>query len=393
MYQIKIDKNRVSNKKFYSGAVFSSRLIDKSISRGKMIKTLTSFNVGLVEDGIPQKSLFKKEYTFIEVLKMFEIAEAARDPKKLCKPPAWNNIVKKFILPGRPAESLAGTYKKFARHGKNEALRTILRKGRFSHFFQYPPSLMKESSMEKTPSTQMSANTVKDMSPCPANLISDEEDSKESENSENEEEEEFEEFYLAVDDLESVLSYRDTNDLTYNMQTNIRKIDSRNLDEAFTQLDEDSQYQKTGFKRVKISEQSEISQPVYDDSELRNYCEEVDRISLLLKVKEGVRLISKSTSKTMKLKFFNDLKDQLKKISRDYARDIRDIHMLFLEVSCDLPKLIKVLENDPKAIRQKWSPLEDMALQKPPKAPEYFAIRKEKGDIEVEKRKAFLGFD
>lgn len=40
---------------------------------------------------------------------------------------------------------------------------------------------------------------------------------------------------------------------------------------------------------------------------------------------------------------------------------IEDLHMIFLEVSCDLEILKKVLMNDPKAVRKKWDQLSDLA--------------------------------
>ncbi len=55
MFQIRIERNRVSNKNFYEGVIYSSKLIDRAIERGKMIKTLNTFKIGLIENGIPHK--------------------------------------------------------------------------------------------------------------------------------------------------------------------------------------------------------------------------------------------------------------------------------------------------------------------------------------------------
>lgn len=269
MFQIKIERNKVSNKNFFAGVIYSSKLIDKSIERRKMIKTLTSFKIGISENGIPHKCFFKKKFTFLELVKIFEIASQVKNNKKLFKAPAWNKIVEKKVIPGRNASSLAGTYRKFIRLGEEKALKDILQKGRYSHHFQYPPSLSKEAIVENTPSTQAGAMTSKEISPIKADLLSDEEEKEEE--PEVEEEESVQEFLLAVDDLESVLSYRGSNDRTYNLSTNIKKLEARSLDEAFTQIEEDQQYQTYGCKRVKISEDSEISSPIYDTNDLHNY--------------------------------------------------------------------------------------------------------------------------
>jgi len=55
------------------------------------------------------------------------------------------------------------------------------------------------------------------LSPVKSNFISEEE-----EHQEEEVEEDIQEFLLAVDDLESVLSYKDSEVLSYNLATNLK---------------------------------------------------------------------------------------------------------------------------------------------------------------------------
>jgi hypothetical protein len=357
-----------------------------------MINNVASFNIGTIENGIPHKSLFRQAYTFTEVMKMFDIAKQNKYSKKLYKSPAWVKIEEKQVLPGRTASSLAGTYRKYERMGKDEALRSILKRGRYSLHFQYAPGFSKEIANDNTPSTQISTQTNKDnLSPLRANFLSDEEgEVQDNEEQPSEEDnDEMQEFLLAVDDLESVLSYKESDDRTYNLQTNIKKNNARNLSDAYTQLEEDSQLETNNHKRVKIDENTEISNPVHNKNEKVNW-EEIDGISLYYKNKECVRYISKSGKKSQKLELFNSLHDQLQYLSRIYVRKIEEIHMMFLEVSCDIKRLKKLLDDDPKAIKQKWDELRDLAVQSCAGTPEFRAICTERGKEEVSKRRMFL---
>jgi len=159
----------------------------------------------------------KEEYTFLELWKIFELAQKVKNPKKLYKAAAWQKIVEKKILPGRSCNSLASSYRKYSRIGKEKALTDILKKGKYSQYFSSAPGFLTNCSLEKTPSTQISGTTCKDLSPVKSNFISEEE-----EHQEEEVEEDIQEFLLAVDDLESVLSYKDSEVLSYNLATNLK---------------------------------------------------------------------------------------------------------------------------------------------------------------------------
>jgi hypothetical protein len=141
---------------------------------------------------------------------------------------------------------------------------------------------------------------------------------------------------------------------------------------------------------VKISETTELCYPVYDSNDLKEYCEEIDRISLYYKNKEQVRYISKAGKKSQKLAFFNSLYEELQHLSRIYVRKVEEIHMMFLEVSCDIQRLKRLLDDDPKAAKQKWDELRDLAVQSDPGTAEYQAISNERGQKEVHKRRMFL---
>ena len=155
-------------------------------------------------------------------------------------------------------------------------------------------------------------------------------------------------------------------------------------------MEEDTQEALIGQKRVKINEENEILHPIYDTKELHYHCEEKDRISLCYKHNERVRLVSKALSKTRKLELFKKLNEELEFIAKIYSIKITDLHLLFLEVSCDLERLKKVLTNDPEANKQKWDELSDLAIQNQKESIEYKAICQERGINEVLKRRKFL---
>lgn len=236
--------------------------------------------------------------------------------------------------------------------------------------------------MEKTPSTQISRTTT-NLSPVRAKLLSDDEEELPQE----EKEDSSQEFFLAIEELESVISYNATDDRTYNLKSNYKKEEIRNLDVAFTDLEERQQLATVGKKRLKISEETEIPYPLYDTEDLAHYCEELDRISLSLNTKEKVRYVSKAKTKAAELDFFSNLATELRHLAKIYGKPIDEVHMLFMEVSCDLGLLKKALYGEKHV---GWTELEDLAVQSEPGSVEYNAICEQRGKEEVEKRASFL---
>jgi hypothetical protein len=174
MYQIKIDKENKKSDKFYMGDIYSSKMIYKSIERGKMITSLSSFKLGFNEHGIPHDRIKHSGYTFTEAAKILDIAEKGKNSGNPLLLQFWEKVEEKCLIPGRTKQGLRGAYRKFMKLNKEDVLRMILNdvKGRFSHHFQYPPCLKIDSSMEKTPSTQVS-HTANNLSPVRADLLSD----------------------------------------------------------------------------------------------------------------------------------------------------------------------------------------------------------------------------
>jgi len=85
--------------------------------------------------------------------------------------------------------------------------------------------------------------------------------------------------------------------------------------------------------------------------------------------------------------YFALLAQDMMQLAAKYKRDIDEIHKIFFEVSCDREKLIKILEG--KNV-DKWSLLEDLALEGDPNAEGYRYVRSQKGEVAVEQRKYFL---
>ena len=74
-------------------------------------------------------------------------------------------------------------------------------------------------------------------------------------------------------------------------------------------------------------------------------------------------------------------------LAAKYKRDVDEIHKLFFEVSCDREKLVKILEG--KNV-DRWSLLEDLALEGDPNTEGFRYVKNLKGEQEVERRRQFL---
>jgi hypothetical protein len=74
-------------------------------------------------------------------------------------------------------------------------------------------------------------------------------------------------------------------------------------------------------------------------------------------------------------------------LAKEYDKEMDEIHMLFMEVSCDLGELKNILKGEKTS---KWTMLEDLAIQNEPSSIEFKHISDSKGDEQVRKRKKFL---
>lgn len=94
-YQVKIEKECRLSKHFYEGDIYTSKLIHKSIERGKMISSLSSFKLGFNQHGIPHNNISRKPYTFLEAAKIFEIISKCKDTDKLMLIQFWKKVEEK----------------------------------------------------------------------------------------------------------------------------------------------------------------------------------------------------------------------------------------------------------------------------------------------------------
>lgn len=85
--------------------------------------------------------------------------------------------------------------------------------------------------------------------------------------------------------------------------------------------------------------------------------------------------------------FFEKLSKELRDLAKEYNKDIDQLHLLFMEVSCDLGELKSLLRGE-KASR--FTMLEDLALQNEPDSIEFKHINNKYLDHQVQKRRKFL---
>lgn len=115
MYQIKIQKEWKHAKNFYDGDIYSSDLIYNSIKYGKMLKNVTRFKLGMNKNGIPQNNISREKYTFLEVLKILDIAEKSKNSGQVNMLVFWQRVEESILVPGRTGQGLRGAYRKFSK--------------------------------------------------------------------------------------------------------------------------------------------------------------------------------------------------------------------------------------------------------------------------------------
>ena len=104
---------------------------------------MTRYKLGVNKNGIPQNNISREKYTFLEALKIMEIAEKSKNNNQLKMLIFWQKVEEALIIPGRTGQGLRGAYRKFWKFEKEDVLKSILQndKGRYSHYFEYPPTI------------------------------------------------------------------------------------------------------------------------------------------------------------------------------------------------------------------------------------------------------------
>lgn len=417
MYQLRLENESKGPKHYFSGNIYHFRMVTEAIKLGYMMPNVESFLAGFNKKGRELTGVNKKPYTFLEMAKLYDIVyqqynqtllrgDSANKLSKedeeneviplvteCYKENFWELVENKHLIPGRTKKGLRACYRKFltAKASKKAALAYSLENpsnGRYSHIFKYKPIVNEEVSPEKTAEKSPDSNNN-----CDASSSREDQEVEifcvESPGKEPSDTSDIQEFVLAVEDLQSVVSYRESNDQAYNMKTNLAKKNNRRLTSMYTDFEEDCQFQEFGNKRVKVSESTEISYPLYENEELTNYTENIDKLYLQTDLTMRVRYVSKAQTKTSRLEAFKMVSELLKDLAYKYHVPLDVIHMKFFEVSCDFGLLKASLEGNNVG----WSLFEDLTIKNISdnhKAVDYLDGRRPQEDIL--RRKKFLQF-
>jgi hypothetical protein len=382
-YQIKPDNECENPEEFFTGKIYSANWIHDSIQKGEFIKDNSKYLLGFNKN--PKRRSIPKgrcPYTITEVLQMFDFVEKQQqnttEPKQVSSLKFWRAIERRNMIPDRSAQSLKTAYRKFCKLSKEEFVKQALlndedgRRGfKYSHLEEEPPIFGPDYDPNSCPTTV----TKKPDIPTPF------EDEKPQEFKEESEDDDQIEFVLAVDDLESVVSYRPQNTgHVYSAQAGQKRPD-RLLNELFT---------PEATVRVKIEEGKEVTKgrdTVYDMESLQKYLKGKGHLKIEKHTETGTRRVLGEFKEKVQEEYFTKLSKELHKLARQYSKKMDEIHMLFMEVSCDLEDLKRLLKGEQRA---KWSMLEDLAIQSDDGSVELKHVADVKGEGQVKKRKKFL---
>ncbi|CAI2365969.1 unnamed protein product [Moneuplotes crassus] len=410
-YQIKPQKECNDLKKFYTGNIYSSKWIKACIKRGKFIEDNESYCLGFNRNPA-LKTITKKRtaYTIIEVLKMFDMANKVIDYSSRSVK-FWDEVEKKNIIPDRTSQSLRTAWRKFSKYGEEQFIKEALKdqKIRFSHQFESVPFLKSQPKVvaQPPPKPQISVSVhseegeakeeVEEIEQREIDQRQIHEEIEEpldmevcsreaSEEAAQQEEDDNCEFLLAIEDLQSALAFNATDDRTYSLNA-----PKRRKDKTLSELYDDAENISIGdYEATKINSPDGSND---DSTRFNSKCsgENVDYMNSNISITRN-RISNEFTVKKVavqksKQQFFEDLSKELRSLSKEYGKEMDEMHMLFMEVSCDLGELKSLLKGM-KA--PKWSMLEDLAIQSEPDSAEFKHICNSKGESHVLKRRKFL---
>ena len=132
------------------------------------------------------------------------------------------------------------------------------------------------------------------------------------------------EFILAVDDLESVVSFRANQEKhTYKMGEKVG--DKMDYQSASTRL-------------------SDLFEPKGNTSTIDK--EDLESMKIEMNLETLLRRVSGKFKAKVTDEYFSKLTKELHKLARLYNKKMDEIHMLFMEVCCDLEDLKKLLKGE-----------------------------------------------
>lgn len=269
----------------------------------------------------------------------------------------WDEVEKKNIIPDRTSQSLRTAWRKFSKYGEEQFISEALKdpKVRFSHQFEAVPYLnTQDKPKPKCPSPPSSDN---ESSPEREKALDMEVQSQEasSEAPEVQPENEDMEFLLAVDDLQSAISFNDTDDRTYSL-TNQKKVygkarlsdlygnsDEKLKDHTRSKLFDTMDKENDGpgntalIKKMTFVKDDDFlksdSTTVYNEEELQSFL--TNELKITINRDPATDKFSVKTKVVQKSKdeFFDKLSKELRDLAKDYGKEMDEIHMLFMEVS------------------------------------------------------------
>lgn len=406
-YQIKPEKECNDSRKFYTGNIYSSKWIKACIKRGRFIEDNDTYCLGFNRN-YELKTITKKRtaYTIIEVLKMFDLAKKDIDYSSRSVK-FWDEVEKKNIIPDRTSQSLRTAWRKFSKYGEEQFIREALKdkKVRFSHQFEAVPYLSTHSKPKYVsgPSSVAESNQEIDQ-PLDMEVMS-------REATEEPPEEDDLEFLLAIEDLQSAIAFNATDDRTYSLKApkrngngslhimfdnrddKLRKEERKRVSNTFETPEKSENGGETleVVKKITFEKDDDFlkadSTNIYNQDELFDFLTKDFKITLHRDPKSNELSVKSKVVQKAKDHFFEKLSRDLRDLAKEYGKEMDEMHMLFMEVSCDLGELRNLLKGE-KA--PKWSMLEDLAIQSEPESVEYKHICDSKGGNQVSKRRKFL---
>ena len=194
------------------------------------------------------------------------------------------------------------------------------------------------------------------------------------------------EFILQIEDMQSAVSHDPDCIEPYSLAPRKRKRTPLNT--LF-----DNYADKSGFKRVKVTENetngydyNSCSTTIYDEDDLKDFIGKNAKV--IIHNSGDKRTFESSLSKinSDEEEFFKVITNELESLWVKYDKPIEEMHTYWMEANWDMDDLKKVLSGH----TQKWTTLEDLAVQSDPGTQEFQWVETFKGQEEILKRRKFF---
>lgn len=403
VYQLKNKRSRLPRKKVYhKGYVYDESYIQDCIDEGSL-EDIEDYQIGFNKKSdlytIPKST--RRQYTITEVLRLWDLIEA--EGEKGCPPVKFfQKIALENLIPDRSAQSLRTAWKKFSSMKKKNFVKGALKKKgtRFSHIYEETPEISsKEESKDnyscsKNLNKRFNTTSTKyeeedDMSTPSTPMVDLDVMTKEPTFVDNQDDDM--EFVLEIEDMQSVLSNNLTKDQSYSTKYRKRR-NKHSLDEMYEEF-----ATKSNYKRVKVTESDtngneyiESATTIYDQMDLDNFLNSPDaKVVIHHNPSEGTRSVESTIPKGASNEdetYFKIISTQLEELCEIYGKSMEEMHTIYMEANCDMDDLRKSLSGE----KERWTALEDLAVQSEPGSQEFDLVRHNRGQDEILKRKKFF---